>query len=247
VKITVFTIFPEIVEGFCSKSLLGKALEGGLWNLNIVNPRDYSEDKHGRVDDTPYGGGHGMVMRPDILGNSIEANCSLGKTKIIYMSPRGNVLNQEKIRNLLKYEDLSIICGRYEGIDERVIEEYNIEEISIGDFVIMGGELPALMLIEGLIRCVDNVVGDKESITEDSFGGATNNIFNDLLEYPLYTRPPIWKNRQVPDVLLSGHHENIRKWKIEMAKKVTENRKTPSTVPEVIASLLLILLNSHGH
>lgn len=227
-KITVFTIFPQIIEDFCNKSLLGKALNNNLWELKIVNFRDYSEDKHKKVDDTPFGGEHGMVIRPDVLGNSIEANCNLENTKLYYMSPRGEKLNQKKIReinDISKNFDIAIICGRYEGIDERVIEEYNIEEISIGDFVIMGGELPALMLIEGLVRCVDGVVGDKNSIAEDSFGGITDNIFNNLLEYPLYTRPRIWKNREVPEVLLSGNHAEIDKWKVEKAKEITLNRR----------------------
>jgi tRNA (guanine37-N1)-methyltransferase len=224
-KISVISIFPDLIKDFCSGSLLGKAIENGLWQLKVINLRDYSKDRNKRVDDSPYGGGQGMVIKADVLGNCIESNCDLTKTKIIYMSPRGKVLNQKKIKELMKCDDIAIICGRYEGIDERVIEEYNIEEISIGDFVIMGGELPALMLIEGLIRCVDGVVGNSESIKEDSFGGITDNIFNDLLEYPLYTRPEVWKNRRVPDVLLSGHHENIRKWKIEKAMEITKNIK----------------------
>ena len=141
------------------------------------------------------------------------------------MSPKGSLLNQEKIRELLNYNDLSIICGRYEGIDERVIEEYNIEEISIGDFVIMGGELPALILIEGLVRCIDNVIGDKRSQEEDSFGGATTNKYNYLLEYPLYTRPEVWKNRKVPDVLLSGNHKKIEEWKLKKSIEITKNRR----------------------
>ncbi len=227
-KIIIFTIFPKIIENFCNESLLGKSLKNSLWELKIVNFRDYSKDRHKKVDDTPYGGNHGMVIKPDVLGDSIEANCDLKNTKLYYMSPRGEKLNQKKIKeinNISQDFDIGIICGRYEGIDERVIEEYNIEEISIGDFVIMGGELPALMLIEGLIRCIDGVIGDKNSIIEDSFGGITDNIFNNLLEYPLYTKPRIWKNRKVPEVLLSGNHSEINKWKIEKAKEITLIRR----------------------
>jgi tRNA (guanine37-N1)-methyltransferase len=224
-KISVITIFPDLVKDFCSKSLLGKAIDNELWRLDVINLRDYSKDRNKRVDDSPYGGGQGMVIKPDVLGDCIESNCDLLKTRIIYMSPRGQVLNQKKIKELIRCDNITIICGRYEGIDERVIEEYNIEEISIGDFVIMGGELPALMLIEGLVRCIDGVVGNSESIEEDSFGGIGDNIFNNLLEYPLYTRPEVWKNRKVPNILLSGHHENIKKWRIDKAIEVTKNRR----------------------
>ena len=222
-KVTVFTIFPQIIENFCNESLLGKALKNNLWKLKIINFREYSKDKHKKVDDTPYGSEHGMVIKPNVLGDSIEANCDPKNTKLYYMSPRGEKLNQKKIKeinNISKNFNIGIICGRYEGIDE-----YNIEEISVGDFVIMGGELPALILIEGLIRCIDGVVGDKNSIAEDSFGGITDNIFNNLLEYPLYTKPRIWKNRKVPEVLLSGNHYEINKWKIEKAKEITLNRR----------------------
>lgn len=227
-KIIVFTIFPEIIKDFCSQSLLGKALQSSLWDLKVVNFRDYSKDKHKKVDDTPYGGKHGMVIRADVLGDSIEANCDLKKTKIYYMSPRGKKLEQKVIRNIIETQndfDIAIICGRYEGIDERIIKKYDVEELSIGDFVIMGGELPALIFIEGLIRCIDGVVGDRNSIAEDSFGGITENVFNNLLEYPLYTKPRIWKGMEVPEVLLSGNHKRIEEWKLEEAKKITEKRR----------------------
>lgn len=225
-NITVFTIFPEIINDFCSKSLLGKALEKKLWNLKTVNIRDYSQDKHKKVDDTPYGGEQGLIMRPDVLGNAIDANCDK-KTKIIYLSPRGKVFNQEKIKELVKYDNLAFVCGRYEGIDERVIEEYDIEEISIGDFVLMGGELPTLVVIEGVVRCIDGVVGDRDSLKFDSFGGLENNwMFNNLLEYPLYTKPQVWKNKEVPEVLVSGNHEKIKEWKIKKAEEITKNRRS---------------------
>ncbi|MDR0572240.1 MAG: tRNA (guanosine(37)-N1)-methyltransferase TrmD [Rickettsiales bacterium] len=223
--ITVFTIFPEIINDFCSKSLLGKSLAKDLWKLKIINPRDYSADKRKKVDDTPFGGTHGLVMRPDVIGRAIEDNCST-KTKIIYPSPRGKKLNQRIIEKLHDSTDkLAIICGRYEGIDERIIEEYSVEELSIGDFVVMGGELPALLLIEGLVRCINGTVGNIESTAEDSFGGNGKNIFNNLLEYPLYTKPRMWKGRKVPEVLLSGNHKEIKKWKILMAENVTKDRR----------------------
>lgn len=223
-QINVFTIFPDIINDFCSKSLLGKALISNKWKLNAINIRDYSTDKHGKVDDIPYGGGQGMIMRADVLGNCIDKNCDKN-TKILYMSPRGKILNQQKIKDLIQHNNISIICGRYEGIDERVIQKYNIEEISIGDFVLMGGELASLVLIESLVRCIDGVIGNENSYKEDSFGGTTNNIFNNLLEYPLYTRPEIWNDMKVPDVLLSGHHKNIEKWKIEQSIKITKERR----------------------
>ncbi len=222
-KINILTIFPEIIQEYSNHSIIKKSLDKKLWDLKITNIRDYSTDKFNRVDDKPYGLEQGMLIRPDVLGNCIDNTCK--NSKIIYMSPKGSLLNQEKIRELLNYNDLSIICGRYEGIDERVIEEYNIEEISIGDFVIMGGELPALILVEGLVRCIDNVIGDKRSQEEDSFGGATTNKYNYLLEYPLYTRPEVWKNRKVPDVLLSGNHKKIEEWKLEKSIEITKNRR----------------------
>jgi tRNA (guanine37-N1)-methyltransferase len=224
-NIKVFTIFPEMIGDFCDKSLLGKALKKNLWNLNIVDIRDYSTDKHKKVDDTQYGGEQGLIMRPDVLGNALDKNCKKD-TKIIYQTPRGKLINQEIIRELYKYRnDLAIICGRYEGIDERVIEEYSIEELSIGDFVIMGGELPTLMLIEALVRCVDNVVGDPKSVDEDSFGGNSENKFNNLLEFPLYTKPQSWKGREVPKVLTSGDHKKIEEWKLKNAEEITKTRR----------------------
>jgi tRNA (guanine37-N1)-methyltransferase len=224
-NITVLTIFPKIITDFCQHSLLGKALENGLWRLKTVDIRDYSKDKHKKVDDTPYGGEQGLIMCPDVLGDAIEKNC-VENTKMIYLTPRGKKIDQKVIRRLYKYrDDLMLICGRYEGIDERVLEEYPIEELSIGDFVVMGGELPALLLIEGLARCVDGVIGDNKSLEEDSFGGNSKNNFNYLLEYPLYTKPAVWKEREVPPVLMSGNHEKIREWKLTQAEEVTKNRR----------------------
>lgn len=219
-KITIFTIFPDIIKDFCSKSLLGSSLAENLWYLNIVNIRDYATDKHSKVDDTPCGGGHGMIIKPDVLGRAIENNFNKN-TKIYHMSPRGELLNQKKITEIGKNKDIAIICGRYDGVDQRVIDEYNIEEISIGDFVIMGGELPALILIESLIRCTNGVI-NKKSVEEDSFGGNTENIYNNLLEYPLYTLPRIWKNRKVPEVLTSGDHKKIKEWKLKKSIEITK-------------------------
>lgn len=215
-NVTVLTIFPEVFPGFLGYSLTGRALEKGLWSLKAVNIRDYAFDKHGSVDDTPCGGGAGMIMRPDVLGEAIEHNHKKGK--IIYMSPKGIPLTQKKVHELSKEENLTILCGRFEGIDERVLEEYDVEEISIGDYILTGGEQAAMILLDAVVRLIDGVLGNAESIQNESFE-------NSLLEYPQYTRPIEWKGRKVPEILLSGHHENIAKWQIEQAKKITKERR----------------------
>lgn len=213
---TVFTIFPELFPGFLGYSLTGKALEDGLWSINTVNIRDYATDKHGSVDDTPCGGGAGMVMRADILGSAISANHKQGK--IIAMSPKGKPLTQEMVRQYAKEEQLNIVCGRFEGIDERVIEAFDIEEVSIGDYILTGGEQAAQILLDAVIRLLPNVLGNEESTLEESFE-------NNLLEYPQYTRPTEWQGRIVPEVLLSGHHKKIAEWRLEQSIKTTQERR----------------------
>ncbi len=213
---TILTIFPEIFPGFLGVSLTGKALKEGLWSLNAVNIRDYAFDKHGSVDDTPCGGGAGMIMRPDVLGAAIEDNYHGGK--IIYMSPKGKPLTQAKVHALSEESELTIICGRFEGIDERVIEEYNIEEISIGDYVLTGGEQAAMIMLDAVVRLLPGVLGNAASTENESFEA-------DLLEYPQYTRPIEWKGRQVPEILLSGHHENVAKWQKQQALQITKQRR----------------------
>lgn len=215
-KVKVLTIFPEIFPGFLGCSLTGKALKDGLWQLETVNIRDYAFDKHGSVDDTPCGGGAGMIMRPDVLGSAIEHNFSGGK--IIYMSPKGKPLTQQKVHELSKAEHLTVICGRFEGIDERVIDEYDIEEISIGDYILTGGEQAAMIMLDATVRLLPGVLGNAESTQNESF--ETN-----LLEYPQYTRPIEWKGRRVPEILLSGHHENIAKWQYQQALQITKKRR----------------------
>ena len=215
-NVTVLTIFPEVFPGFLGYSLTGRALEKGLWSLKAVNIRDYAFDKHGSVDDTPCGGGAGMIMRPDVLGEAIEHNHKKGK--IIYMSPKGKPLTQQKVHELSKEENITILCGRFEGIDERVLEEYEVEEISIGDYILTGGEQAAMILLDAVVRLIDGVLGNAECSQNESFE-------NSLLEYPQYTRPIEWKGRKVPEILLSGHHENIAKWQIEQAKKITKERR----------------------
>lgn len=215
-NVKILTIFPEIFPGFLGTSLTGRALKDGIWNIEAVNIRNYAFDKHGSVDDTPCGGGAGMIMRPDVLGNAIDHNYKGGK--IIYMSPRGHVLTQQKVHELSKEDNLTIICGRFEGIDERVLEEYNIEELSIGDYILTGGEQAAMIMLDAVVRLLPNVLGNAASTENESFE-------NGLLEYPQYTRPIEWKNRKVPEVLLSGHHENVAKWQKEKALQITKERR----------------------
>lgn len=215
-KVKVLTIFPEIFPGFLGYSLTGRALDEGIWSLEAVNIRDYAFDKHGSVDDTPCGGGAGMVMRPDVLGAAIKANHHGGR--LIYMSPRGTPLSQEKVKELSCEKNLTIICGRFEGIDQRVIDAFNIEEISIGDYVLTGGEQAAQIMLDAVVRLLPGVLGNAESTMDESFE-------NDLLEHPQYTRPVEWEGRNVPEVLMSGHHKNIADWQHQQAIEITKRRR----------------------
>ncbi len=215
-KVNVLTIFPELFPGFLGSSLTGKALEEHKFELNAINIRDYALDKHKSVDDTPCGGGAGMIMKPDVLGRAIKENHSSGR--IIYMSPRGLPLNQSKVKELSKETELTIICGRFEGIDERVIEAYNIEEISIGDYILTGGEQAALVMLDAVVRLLPGVLGNEESIKEESFEDY-------LLEHPQYTRPIDWEGRMVPEVLLSGHHQKIEAWRKQKREIATKDKR----------------------
>lgn len=214
-KFDVLTLFPEMFSPL-KQSILGKAEEKGLIDINLINIRDFSKDKYKKVDDTPYGGGAGMVIRPDVVYdayNSVKED----NAKIIYLSPQGKTLNQQKVEELSKQKHLILICGHYEGIDQRVLDELEVEEISIGDYVLTGGELPAMVLIDSVSRYIEGVL-TKESIEEESFS-------NNLLEYPQYTRPEEFMGRKVPEVLLSGHHENIRKWRYEKQLEITKQKR----------------------
>jgi len=215
-KVKILTIFPELFPGFLGASLTGKALEDKKWQLEAVNIRDYALDKHKSVDDTPCGGGAGMIMRPDVLGRAIEDNYHGGR--IIYMSPKGSLLTQKKAHELSQEKELTIICGRFEGIDERVIEAYNIEEISIGDYILTGGEQAAQIMLDAVVRLLPSVLGNSESLADESFE-------NYLLEYPQYTRPVEWNGRTVPEVLLSGHHQKITEWRKDKAEVATKAKR----------------------
>lgn len=216
-KFSVLTLFPEMFSPL-KESIIGKAVEDKKIELNLINIRDFSKDKHKKVDDTPYGGGAGMVMKADVIYNAYE-HIKDEKAKVIFLSPQGKTLNQNKVKELATENHLILLCGHYEGIDQRVIDEIVDEEISIGDYVLTGGELPAMVLIDSVSRYVEGVLS-KDSIKEESF---TNN----LLEYPQYTRPEIFHGIKVPEVLLSGHHENIKKWREEQSLKNTL-RKRPN-------------------
>lgn len=202
-KFNVLTLFPEMFSAL-DESIIGRGKEKGLIDINLINIRDFSKNKHKKVDDTPYGGGAGMVMEPTVV---YDAYCSVKEpnAKVIYMSPQGKTLNQQMVQDLAKEENIILLCGHYEGIDQRVIDEIVDEEISIGDYVLTGGELPAMVLIDSVSRYVEGVLKE-DSIQEESFT-------NGLLEYPQYTRPEVFLGKRVPEVLLSGHHENIKEWR----------------------------------
>ncbi len=219
---TLLTLFPEMFPGMLGHSLAGRALENGLWSYNAVNIRDYAIDKHNTVDSSPYGGGAGMVMRADALGAAIENNVKTGE-KLIYMSPRGKVLTQKYVSELANTKKVNILCGRFEGVDERILLEYGVEEVSIGDYILSGGEVAAQVLMDSCIRLLPGVVGNFETHAQESF--SINTDYAGLLEYPLYTRPEIWNGREVPKILLSGHHGNIEKWRLEQAIEITKEKR----------------------
>lgn len=214
-KFSVLTLFPDMFSPL-KESIIGKAIEDKKIELNLINIRDFSKDKHKKVDDTPYGGGAGMVMKADVVYDAYE-HIKDEKAKVIFLSPQGKTLNQNKVKELATEEHIILLCGHYEGIDQRVIDEIVDEEISIGDYVLTGGELPAMVLIDSVSRYVEGVLS-KDSIKEESF---TNN----LLEYPQYTRPEIFHGIKVPEVLLSGHHEKIKKWREEQSLKNTLQKR----------------------
>lgn len=223
---TVLTLFPAMFPGPLAFSLAGKALESDLWRLRAVDIRGFATDRHQSVDDTPFGGGAGMVMRPDVVARAVDAVGAEGAPgPLVYLSPRGRPLRQDRVRELAAGPGLVLLCGRYEGVDARVIEARGLEEVSLGDFVLSGGEIAAMALIDACVRLLPGVVGDSHSLEEESFTSG-------LLEYPHYTRPQTWEGRAVPEVLLSGDHARIRRWRQEQALCVTRERR-----PDLLAAL----------
>ncbi len=216
-KAVALTLFPEMFPGPLGVSLAGKALQEGVWTLETVDIRGFASDKHRTVDDSPFGGGAGMVMRPDVLDAAVAAAHPPG-TPLIYLTPRGRVLDQFRVRDLAAGPGLSVICGRYEGVDERFLEARDVEEISLGDFVLSGGEPAAIVLLDAVVRLLPGVVGKTESLEDESFEAG-------LLEYPHYTRPDPWNGRDVPEVLKSGHHAKVKAWRREKAEEMTRVRR----------------------
>lgn len=222
--INILTLFPEMFPGVLGHSLAGKALERGDWTYNAVNIRDFTADVHKSVDDTPYGGGAGMVMRPDIIEKATLSLENPGKK--IYLSPRGKPLTQSKVKEMAAMPAITLLCGRYEGIDQRVLDAYEFEEVSVGDYVLSGGEPAALILMDACIRLLPGVMGNDDTADNESFGANTGG----LLEYPHYTRPAVWEAQNgqsypVPDILQSGHHGNIEKWRAEQSLELTKQRR----------------------
>ncbi len=216
---TVLTIFPEMFPGPLGFSLAGKALANGVWKLDAVDLRDYATDRHRTVDDAPFGGGAGMVMRPDVIARAVDDRTARGAPgPRVYLTPRGERLTQARVREWAEGAGVLLLCGRYEGVDQRVIEARDFLEVSIGDFVLSGGELAAMAVIDACVRLLPGVVGDAASLEEESFSGG-------LLEYPHYTRPQLWEGRPVPEVLLSGHHAEIRAWRRRQALEITRRRR----------------------
>lgn len=219
-KITIMTLFPEMCNAVLDESIIGRARKSGIIEIDTVNIRDFTLDKHNRVDDAPYGGGMGMLMQTQPIYDCFASLCSEDgkKPHLIYMSAQGKTLTQKRVKELSQLENIAILCGHYEGVDERIIEEIVDEEISIGDYVLTGGELPALILSDSIARMIDGVLPNDEAKELESH-------YSGLLEYPQYTRPPEWHGRKVPDILLSGHHGNIDKWRREKSLERTLERR----------------------
>ena len=213
----IFTLYPDYFPGYLDKGLFGKAMRENIWKLETVNIRDYSEDKHKTVDDTPYGGGDGMIIKADVLARSLDQNVNPDE-KIIYLSPKGRLFDHNYAKKLSKEKSVNLICGHFEGIDQRIIDTRNIEEVSIGDFILSGGEAAAFVVIDAILRYIPGVLGNENSSKDESFE-------NGLLEYPQYTKPQIFEQKGVPDVLLSGDHAKIKDWRLSQSEAITRDRR----------------------
>ena len=216
-NVTALSLFPEMFPGTLAFSIAGKALVNNLWSLNTINIRDFSNDKNGKVDDVPFGGGHGMVLKPEVLDRALKSVVNQNGPRI-YLSPRGRKFDQSFAKDLSKEKGVVFICGRYEGVDERFLTHNYIQEVSVGDYVLSGGEIGAQLIIDATIRLLPNVIGNSQGLVEESFEG-------NLLEYPLYTQPRVWNGIEVPEVLLSGDHKKIEIWKIKMSEKITKLKR----------------------
>ena len=216
-EVKIFTLYPEIFPGPLAGGIYGKAMGNGLWNLKTVNIRDYADDKHKTVDDTVFGGGSGMLMKPDVLAKSLDKNITKGE-KIFYLSPKGKKLNQNFANSLSKQKGINLICGHFEGVDDRLISTRNIEEISIGDYVLSGGETAALVLLDSVLRLIPGILGNKDSVKDETFE-------NSLLEYPQFTKPKVWEGKSVPDVLFSGDHAKIKSWRLSQSEDITRRQR----------------------
>ena len=213
----IFTLYPEYFPGPFEIGICKKAFEKKLWDLKLINIRDYADDKHKTVDDTPYGGGVGMLMRPDVVAKSLDANLDEKET-VYYLTPKGKIFNQDIAKDIVKKNKVNILCGHFEGIDQRVLDSRNVEEISIGDFILSGGEMASFIVLDTVLRLIPGVLGNLNSTKDESFE-------NGLLEYPQYTKPQIWEKLSVPDILLSGDHNKIKSWRLSQSEAITRHRR----------------------
>ena len=213
----IFTLYPEYFPGPFEIGICKKAFEKKLWDLKLINIRDYADDKHKTVDDTPYGGGEGMLMRPDVVAKSLDANLEEKET-VYYLTPKGKIFNQDIAKDIVKKNKVNILCGHFEGVDQRVLDSRNVEEISIGDFILSGGEMASFVVLDTVLRLVPGVLGNLNSTKDESFE-------NGLLEYPQYTKPQIWEKLSVPDILLSGDHNKIKSWRLSQSEAITRHRR----------------------
>ena len=213
----IFTLYPEYFPGPFEIGICKKAFEKKLWDLKLINIRDYADDKHKTVDDTPYGGGVGMLMKPDVIAKSLDANLDEKET-VYYLTPKGKIFNQDIAKDIVKKNKVNILCGHFEGVDQRVLDSRNVEEISIGDFILSGGEMASFVVLDTVLRLVPGVLGNLNSTKDESFE-------NGLLEYPQYTKPQIWEKLSVPDILLSGDHNKIKSWRLSQSEAITRHRR----------------------